>query len=134
MITNRLKMIAYLVFTIALTFSFQSCATQGGSAKAPEGTLLTHTDLIELFSSPHVAQLKFSRGYATIKYSPDGSETISKGSYFDTGEYHIEGDIVCSQWKRRPGKEKCGKLYKIADNTYTVIYTDGQKAGTLKFK
>jgi hypothetical protein len=135
MITSRLKMFAYLIFATALTFSFQSCATQGGSAKAPEGTLLTHNDLVELFSSPRQAQYRFSRGIATIHYSPDGRETVSKGSFFDTGEYHIKGDILCSKWsKSRSGEEKCSKLYKISDNAYTFIYTDGEKGGTLKFQ
>ena len=110
--TNCIRTSTLLIILFALMFVFQSCATQEMTAKAPEGTLLTHDELISLFSETHEANHNNSRGISTIKYTPDG-QTIAKGSFFDTGKYRIEDDLICSSWVKNVQDLPETKVFQI---------------------
>ena len=135
MIANRMKMVQFLVMALALTVAFQSCATQEKIVKAPEGTQLTHDEIVTLFSVPREATISSSRGDGTIKYTPDGNQTFVRGSFLDSGKFRIEEDIICGKWETiRSGREKCCKLYRISDNIYQCVYEDDAKITEMKFK
>ena len=133
--TKLVKGIVGCIAVLAVFVLIQGCASQEKSLKTQDQTKLTHNELVTLFSVPQEATLTNSRGMYSLKYTPDGGQTISGGSTMDSGTYRFVEDTICGKWTNlRKGLEKCASLYRDDEKSFELIYTDGRNAGILKFK
>ncbi|QTA82061.1 Uncharacterized protein dnl_44250 [Desulfonema limicola] len=126
-----IKKLCSIIAILALILTLQSCATQ----PPPKETQLNHDELVKLFSTVRKAEYKNNRGIGILNYQPNGTHHFEKGNFSDTGNYRIDGDKMCGKWQKiRSGKEVCWNLYKISENTFQVIYTNGKDGGIITFK
>lgn len=124
-----------LIFVLMTALLMQGCASQRAPYSEPEGTLMTNSDLATLFSQPGQAEFANSRGISVVSYAPDGTQTLKKGSFSDVGTYRIDGNQLCSKWKKiRNGAEECSTLYRTGAKEYRVASQTGGKGGVLTFQ
>ena len=135
MMRTQMTPAGLLLFVLMTALLLQGSASQGMQSSVPEGSLLTHAEMAALFSQPSQAEFANSRGITMVSYLPDGTQTLKKGSFEDVGNYRIDGNQICSKWKKiRNGKEECSVLYKIGEKEYRVAYPSGREGGMLTFK
>lgn len=94
--------------------------------------ILNHAELEQLFYTSRMVKFSSLNGSATVKYYPDGLQEIEWDNGKDTGRFRIEDGEFCSTWKNlRKGAESCLKAYKVSENGYELIDSDGALAATM---
>ena len=121
-----------LFLVIGIIFIFQSCATAKKEIPVPEGTLLTQSELEQLFKNSTTYDYKNTKGgWGTITTFPNGTQQIEwnipNEDGKDTGTYKIVNGKKCNYWDNLPPREdECFQFYKIGENEYNTLADDGK--------
>ena len=130
---KKLKLlIVTLLFTFGFILALQGCVVHEKKLQESGATLLSQSDLEQLFSVKHNAQFTTSQGYSvTVTYYPDGTQEYEG----DTGKYRIKSGQMCSKWQGlRGGRENCYRLYKTGENNYDWVNLNGSYDSSMSIK
>jgi len=124
---------ANLLYVFLLAMFLGGCVTAKQKKLDAGMKPLEEQGLHALFSQPLEATYESVKGItSSVKYFPDGTQTISNSKLSDTGSWRIVGGEVCSKWtKIRKGFEKCFTFFKLEDGKYEAFQRDGSKDGIL---
>ena len=127
-------LIGFLLLFAFVLFA-QGCATPEQQMKDSGAELLTQSELEELFSVDRTARIVANKGTTvTVSYSPGGSQKVTYAGGSDEGSYRFDNGMFCSKWNKiRDGKEKCGRFYKIDENEYVSVSSDGKNSIKIYF-
>jgi len=131
-----MRKVCWLLVIIGFIFTLQSCGVYEKKLQESGAKLLSQNELVQLFNSPQTARFVTPKGYTgTLRYFPNGKQTVEYSDGNDEGKYRIENGMLCSKWKEiRNGREKCVKIYKVGDKKYEGVTADGSRDATLIFK
>ncbi len=99
-------------------------------------TPLTGMELKEIFKKKAVATgvlSKYNRSFV-VTYLPDGSQNAVVVPESYPGTYFIEGDRYCSRIDHHQGAVRCTTWYRVGENSYELIRSDGSKDALLTFR
>jgi len=124
-----MRKIALIVLAIGVILILQGCATSQKEIPEPEGTLLSHRELEQLFKKECTFDYKSTSGeWGTETHYPTGETKVHwkvRGySGRLTGTYTIENGQICNKWDDSPLHVKCHKFYKIGENIYHTTCTN----------
>jgi CubicO group peptidase (beta-lactamase class C family) len=104
--------------------------------EAARGIQVTADSLHETWGESKVCHLDGPEGRYITSYAPDGALTLNareSGELVDTGEWWVEGDRVCRQWKETDGGEKACFHVVLDGTTLQWFDLDGVLAGKVDF-
>jgi len=120
---------------MGVVFSFYGCASHELRLAMSGDQLLNQGELEQLFYAERTVRFSSSSVSATVTYHPDGRQDIEWDNGKDTGHFRIENAEFCSTWARlRHGAESCSTVYRINEEAYEFISSDGSLAATMHLK
>ncbi|MCU0559338.1 MAG: hypothetical protein MUD16_04015 [Desulfobacterales bacterium] len=123
-------LLALGVLVLQWSCSFHELPTRRSGANR-----LGQSELERLFLTERTVEFSIIGGVATVDYFPDGRQIIDWGSGKDVGTFRIHQEEFCSAWSSvRNGEESCSKIYKISDNEYEFVGSDGTSAAVMRLK
>jgi hypothetical protein len=124
-----------LIFVIGTIIAFYGCTSHEIQLRLSGAELLNQSELEQLFYAERTAEFSSSSGNATVTYFPDRRQEISWASGNDKGNFRIQNEEFCSTWtKLRNGAESCSRIYRISENEYEFIGSDGTSVAIMRVK
>lgn len=129
-----LKVIAAASVALAMA----ACQTTKSPPPKPVGELMKEAELATIYmageETTHVGTSAETGSEWEIVRDGAGAQTIhvTTNGFRDTGAYRIDGDTICSSWKKiRDGREACSSIYKLENGAFTA-WQDGKKTADFK--
>ncbi len=129
--TNKILIISMM----SLVFFF-GCVTAEQKLKEQNIMPLSQSQLKELYEGGCTVDFTSPRTTGTVTYKADGTTDLQHEHGSDTGTYTIENDSkLCTQWSSlRDGKKGCFTIYKLGENKYRALNSDGSLNSDFSFK
>jgi hypothetical protein len=120
---------------MGVVFALHGCASHELRLRIAGDKILNQGELEQLFYAERTVRFSSSSGSATVKYHPDGRQEIEWENGKDIGHFRIESEEFCSTWARlRHGAESCSKVYRITEEEYEFISSDGSLSAIMHLK
>jgi hypothetical protein len=124
-----------ITFLAGAIIAFWGCTSLELRSILPGATMLNQSELEHLFYADKTAEFSSSIGRASVRYFQDGRQEIQWDNGHDRGTFRINNEEFCSTWtKLRNGAESCSKIYKIGEDEYEFIGSDGTSVAIMRIK
>jgi hypothetical protein len=125
----------FIIVVIGTLIAFYGCASYELQLRLSGAKRLNQSELEHLFYAERTVEFSSSSGRASVRYFSDGRQKIDWDNGNDKGNFRINNEEFCSTWtKLRKGAESCSKIYKISENEYEFIGSDGASAAIMRLK
>jgi hypothetical protein len=123
------------IVVIGVVSAFYGCASHEPQFRISGANIMSQSDMEQLFYAERTVRFSIPGGFATVRYYPDGRQEIEWDNGKDTGRFRIENEEFCSTWERlRNGAESCLKVYKVSEDEYEFMSSDGAIVATMHLK
>jgi len=134
-----MRKLTIIIFVISVIVILQGCAASPKELPEPEGTLLSQSELEELFKNECTYDYKTNSGeWGTQTHFPTGVQNLHwkvRGNSGNiAGTYTIENGQKCNKWDDPSLKVKCWEYYKISDKEYNIDCTNCTGRAKVTFK
>jgi len=131
-VTGKILVVSFMLFLLA------GCAGVGQTLRFVTGSKnVQQADLQILYGPGPAFDYSWASGAeGSITFDRSGSGTILYGEKEDSGSWHIQGDMLCTQWQELgAGNEHCYTVYSRKRGTkYRLFNADGSLHATAFIK